>query len=247
MKIIKKIKNKIKKYNANKKFLDDFNAFKRLSSTKRGFNLDWHDRKPCLNDKTYATEFDSHCIYHPAWAARVLAKTKPKIHIDISSALEFVSVVSAFIPIKFYDYRLAEIYLNDLTSEKADILSLPFRDASIESLSCMHVIEHVGLGRYEDNLNPNGDLDAINELKRVVAPSGNLLFVTPVGRPKIMFNAHRIYSYDQIVDYFMGFSLVEFALIPDSRKDVGLIYDAPPEIVNAQKYGCGCFWFVKNQ
>jgi len=247
MKIIKFINRKIKKYNADKKFRNEFVVFKELSSENQRFNLDWRDRKPCLNDKTDTTGFDSHCIYHPAWAARVLARTNPKIHIDISSALEFVSVVSAFIPIKFYDYRPAKIYLNNLTSEKINVSSLPFDDASIESLSCMHVIEHIGLGRYDDALNPDGDLDAINELKRVVAPNGNLLFVTPVGKPKIMFNAHRIYSYGQIIDYFKDFTLVEFALVPDSRKDVGLIYGASPEIVDAQKYGCGCFWFVKNQ
>ena len=134
MKIIKKIKNKIKKYNANKKFQNEFNAFKKLSSTNQRFDLDWSNRKPCLYDKTDTTGFDSHCIYHPAWAARVLAKTRPKVHVDISSALEFISVVSAFIPIKFYDYRPAEIYLNNLTSEKVNISFLPFDDASIESL-----------------------------------------------------------------------------------------------------------------
>lgn len=247
MRIIRFINRKIKKYNADKKFRNEFVTFKELSSKNQRFNLDWRDRKSCLDDKTDTTEFDSHCIYHPAWAARVLARTKPKVHIDISSAIEFVSVVSAFIPIKFYDYRPAKIYLNNLTSEKINILSLPFDNASVESLSCMHVIEHIGLGRYDDTLNPDGDLNAINELKRVMAPNGNLLFVTPVGKPKIMFNAHRIYSYDQIINYFKDFTLVEFALVPDSRKDVGLIYGASPEIVNAQKYGCGCFWFLKNQ
>jgi hypothetical protein len=59
----------------------------------------------------------------------------------------------------------------------------------------MHVIEHIGLGRYGEALDPDGDLKAIRELVRVLAAGGNLLVVVPVGRPRIQFNAHRIYDY----------------------------------------------------
>jgi hypothetical protein len=69
----------------------------------------WEDRWPCLTDETDTTPFDSHYTYHPAWAARVLAKTKPEKHIDIGSILYFVSYVSAFMPIRFYDYRPVEL------------------------------------------------------------------------------------------------------------------------------------------
>ena len=63
---------------------------------------------------------------------------------------------------------------------------------------------------------PDADLQAIAELKRVLAVGGSLLFVAPVGKPKIMFNAHRVYSYDEITKYFEGLELREFALIPDN-------------------------------
>ena len=52
----------------------------------------------------------------------------------------------------------------------------------------MHVIEHIGLGRYGDEMDPDGDLKAIDELKRVLSRKGDLLFVVPVGKPKIMYN-----------------------------------------------------------
>jgi len=109
----------------------------------------------------------------------------------------------------------------------------------------MHVIEHVGLGRYDDPIDPDGDLKAIEELKRVLTKRGNLLFVVPIGQPKVMFNAHRIYSYDQIISYFDPFELIEFALIPDNPEEGGLIVHAKREMANAQTYGCGCFWFRK--
>ena len=99
---------------------------------------------------------------------------------------------------------------------KADITKLNFEDNSINSLSCMHVVEHIGLGRYGDEIDPNGDIKAINELKRVTAKNGDLLFVVPVGKPRVQFNAHRIYSYEMIIEYFNGFELIDYCLIPDN-------------------------------
>lgn len=109
----------------------------------------------------------------------------------------------------------------------------------------MHVIEHIGLGRYGDPINYNGDLKAISELKRVLMEGGNLLFVVPIGTSRIVYNAHRIYSYSQIMSYFEEFELVEFSLIPDHDIGETIIENTTNEIANMQKYGCGMFWFRK--
>ncbi len=192
-----------------------FKDFYRLSKTSdRGFRLSWEDRFPCLGDDTSMTDFDRHYIYHTAWAARILARTKPATHVDISSALYFSAIASAFCPVDFYDFRPADIQLSDLTSGAADLTALAFADQSIPSLSCMHVVEHIGLGRYGDPLDPDGDLRAMRELARVLAPGGSLLFVVPVGKPVIQFNAHRIYAYRQILEAFPELKLREWRLIP---------------------------------
>ena len=228
-------------------FVKDYLLFRSLSaSAKQRFQLKWSDRYPCLEDKTATTDFDRHYIYHPAWASRILARTKPEFHIDISSTLYFCSIVSAFIPMKFYDYRPPKLLLDNLHVSSADLVKLPFEDGSISSLSCMHVVEHVGLGRYGDPLDPNGDLKAIAELKRVMSPESNLLFVVPIGGlPGIMFNAHRIYSYKQIVSYFSNFELKDFWLMRDNNIAGGLIYNASRKMADKCKYGCGCFWFAR--
>ncbi len=242
MQAIKNIyKNTLRRWYRHALFLRDFVVFRRLHKGER-FPVRWGERYPCLDEKTENTTFDAHYIYHPAWAARILAQTRPTLHIDISSALSFSAIASAFVPVDFYDYRPANLQLENLASKRADLLHLPFDDNSIESLSCMHVVEHIGLGRYGDPLDPEGDLKAIAELKRVVKPGGNLLFVTPVGRPRIQFNAHRVYGYEQIMEYFAGFSLWQFALVDDQNQ---FTLDAQPEISRQQNYGCGCWWFVK--
>lgn len=204
--------------------------------------MNWSDRHACLDDRTTLSGFDPHYTYHPAWAARVLSETKPSKHIDIASALHFCTLVSAFVPLEFYDYRPAKLELSNLESKHGNLMRLPFADNSVESISCMHVVEHIGLGRYGDPLDPDGDLKAMMELKRVSAPGGTLLFVTPVGRPRIQFNAHRIYSYQQVMSYFSGFQLRQFALIKDNGDFV-----VDPDLVEAdqQRYGCGCWWFEK--
>jgi len=229
------------------RYFQDYVRFRQMASRlEYRFDVRWRDRYPCLDDNTSQTTFDRHYIYHPAWAARVLTRTNPAVHIDISSTLAFCTVVSAFIPVRFYDYRPARLHLSNLSSNHADLTALPFSDETISSLSCMHVVEHIGLGRYGDKLDPDGDLKAIRELKRVLEPGGSLLFVVPIGRPRIQFNAHRIYSYDHISMCFSDLKLQEFVLIPDHPRDGDLVVNAAPDMANAQNYGCGCFWFKKS-
>ena len=225
-------------------FLSDYFKLKRLSKNGR-FVIKLSELFPCLMDKTITTKFESHYIYHPAWAARIIKKISPEKHIDISSSLHFSTMLSAFIPVEYYDYRPAPMNLDNLISKKANLISLPFEDGSIKSLSCMHVVEHIGLGRYGDPLDVDGDIKAIRELTRVLSVGGSLLFVVPVGKPKIQFNAHRIYSYEQVVEYFADLKLKEFSLVPDDYVENGLIINADPVLVRKQNWGCGCFWFTK--
>lgn len=225
-------------------FLVEWKSFKALSKkvNDQRFQFSSSDLYPILHEKTAVTYFDRHYIYHPAWAARKIAEIKPSVHTDISSTLHFCTQLSAFIPVKFYDYRPADIKLSNLTSDSADLLQLPFDDNSIASLSCMHTIEHIGLGRYGDPLDPTGDVKAMKELQRVLAAEGSLLFVVPVGKPRVMFNAHRVYSYELILQAFNKLRLKEFSLLPDEGY---FIENANPALVSDQNYGCGCFLFTK--
>ncbi|MCL2670032.1 MAG: DUF268 domain-containing protein [Syntrophaceae bacterium] len=223
-------------------FRKNFSAVKESLADNR-FICNWDDRYPCLNNATGTTSFDPHYVYHTAWAARILAETRPALHVDISSHLLFSTLVSAFIPIEFYEYHPAALSLPGLTSGQADLTALPFADASITSLSCMHVVEHIGLERYGDPFDPQGDLKAIKELTRVLSPYGQLLFVVPIGSTaRIQYNAHRIYTYSQILGYFSKLSLDSFAFISDSRE---FIPNAGEADTAGQKYGCGCFRFGK--
>jgi len=223
----------------------EFHRFSALSSEgpRARFRVEWDDCLPCLDDRTAGTGSDRHYVYHTAWAMRVLARSRPAAHVDVASSLYFAALASAFVPVRYFEYRPVELHLSGLACDHADLLDLPFADRSVQSLSCMHVVEHVGLGRYGDPLDPDGDLKAMAELERVLAPGGDLLFVAPVGKPRVQFNAHRIYGFDQVAEAFEGLELVEFALVPDRKNGSTLIDRATKEQADAQRYGCGCFWF----
>lgn len=245
LRLIKKILFKIWYIGASLFILKTYLEFKHRDKKNR-FENHFFSSKPVLFENTPYTRFDTHYIYHTAWAARKVKEIGAVEHVDISSSLYFSSIVSAFIPVRFYDYRPAMLNLANLHSASNDLTKLSFADSSISSLSCMHTLEHVGLGRYGDPIDPDGDLRAAAELERVVAKGGSLLFVVPVGKSVIEFNSHRIYSYQMVIDMFPNLRLKEFSLIPDNALEKGIVYNATKEQSDMQKYGCGCFWFVND-
>ncbi len=229
-------------------FIFDYFKYNSLSNSvgvDKKFNAKLTNIYPIFSDKTAAHGFDRHYIFHTAWAARIVKKVNPEFLVDVSSSLYFSSILSAFVPVRFYDYRPADLSLSGLISQQGDLMNLPLEDNSIECISCMHVIEHVGLGRYGDPIDPNGDMKAINELIRVTKQGGNIIYVTPVGKSAVKFNAHRIYSYEQIIDRFKGCEVVEFSLIQDDSIGGSIIENADSNLVAKQIYACGLFHFRK--
>lgn len=222
----------------------DYRRFIALDTSPR-FSYTWRTFFPQIFDKTTLTGFDRHYVYHTTWAARKVQQKNPALHTDIASSLYFPGIVSAFIPVAFYDYRPAPLHLSGLTTEHADLTQLHFADNSVESLSCMHTIEHIGLGRYGDPVDPDGDSKACKELARVLAPGGQLIFVTPVGREAVIqFNAHRIYTYEAVLALFPTLTLTEFSYVPEYGT-AGIQTNADPAALQKETYACGLFVFTK--
>jgi len=201
------------------------------------------DTYPCLFDKTSTTRVDSHYFYQDLWAFKKIIHHNPQKHIDVGSNVVFVGFLTGITQVSFVDIRPLKVSnVSNLESIKGSILEMPFEDNSVESLSCLHVAEHIGLGRYGDPLDPMGTKKAAAELSRVLAKGGNLFFSLPVGKPKLCFNAHRIHSPRQIVDYFGDLKLVELSGSDDNKN---FIENIDIEILENSRYGCGMFWFTK--
>jgi hypothetical protein len=205
-------------------------------------NIGLSDTHPCLGDWTTHTPFDAHYFYQGAWLARRVAINMPSKHTDIGSSVLTVGVLSATVETEFVDFRPLKVNLPSLTSLAGNILELSFADNSIESLSCLHVIEHIGLGRYGDPLDPKGSIKAAAELQRVVRPGGKLYLSLPVGRERVCFNAHRVHAPSTVLSMLSQMQLVEFSLVDDEGK-----YHENKALQEAGKleYGCGMFIFEK--
>ena len=205
-------------------------------------NIKLADLQPCLGDWTISTPFDPHYFYQGAWAARKLKLLSPEKHVDIASSVLMISVLSGFIDTTFVDYRPLKVSLKGLSSISGDILSLPFAEDSVNSLSCLHVIEHIGLGRYGDPLDPMGSIKGALELQRVLETGGNLLLSLPIGRERICFNAHRVHSPSSVLRLFTSLQLVDFSFVDDAGQ-----FHESAQLNQAQllDYGCGLFHFQK--
>lgn len=214
----------------------------RQFQAKSGERLRVADSYPCLADWVSSTPYDPHYFYQGAWLSRRIAEAKPELHVDVGSSVMTVGVMSAYVPTVFVDYRPLNAQLPNLLNVGGSIVSLPFATASIGSLSCMHVLEHIGLGRYGDPLDPDGARKAAAELARVLAPGGRLYLTTPVGRERVCFNAHRVFSPTRLPDLLSGLSLRAFSWVDDAGQFHSV--DQPGDAV-ANEYACGFYEFEK--
>jgi predicted SAM-dependent methyltransferase len=129
--------------------------------------------------------------------------------------------IAAFTRVTFVDIRPLDAAVPGLESVAGSVVEMPFADRSLESLSCLHVAEHIGLGRYGDPLDPLGTRKAAAELARVLAPGGTLLFSLPVGQPRTNFNAHRVHDPRAVPAMFGDLRLDAFAAVDDSGLRAG--------------------------
>ncbi len=207
-----------------------------------GQKISFFDMQPCLGDWSTHTPFDAHYFYQGAWLSRKLSDAKPARHVDIGSSVMTMSVLSAWVDTVFVDYRPLKAALPGLVSVAGSILNLPFPNDSIDSLSCLHVIEHIGLGRYGDPIDPKGSVKAAIELQRILRPGGKLHLSLPIGRERVCFNAHRVHSPDSVVKMFPDLKLVDFSYVDDKGQ---LMERQSLSSAGSLEYGCGLFHFEK--
>jgi hypothetical protein len=73
-------------------------------------------------------------------------------------------------------------------------------------------------------------------------PGGKLFLSVPVGRERVCFNAHRVFSPSTVKDFFQELQLKAFSLVDDAGR---FHEEILPEGADNLDYGCGLFEFVK--
>jgi hypothetical protein len=197
------------------RFFRDARAYRRLPGAEPIRSADLY---PCLWDKVYRTPVDPTYFYQDTWAARKIFAAHPAFHVDIGSTALLVGVLAQFTAVCSLDIRPLSVKIAGLSACRGSGLALPLASGSVKSLSSLCVIEHIGLGRYGDPLDPAGSDRAARELQRILAPSGDLYVSVPVeDRDRTYFNAHRAFSVPSFLAKFPELALVDSAFVQNHR------------------------------
>jgi hypothetical protein len=226
------------------RFLHDAFLYRRAAwGSEFPFRLS--DLHPILTDSGEdAGTMRGHYFHQDLWAARKIFLARPQMHIDLGSRIDgFVAHLLTFMPVTVVDVRSLDDGIDGLRFIRDDGTTLStLADDSVESLSSLHAVEHFGLGRYGDRIDPKGCFRAMGALTRVLRPGGTLYFSVPIGRERLEFNAHRVFSPVTVIDAFRGLTLKSFAAVDDE----GLLDSrATPEAYASADYSCGLFEFSK--
>lgn len=230
------------------KFRDDYADFLR----KRG-NEDLHNStfklRPILNEsKENSASMIQHYTNQDLYVAQQVFASNPKKHVDVGSSMNgFVHHVAAFREIEVFDIRPMTHQFRNVKFTKLNLMdadAVANRRSCTDSLSCLHTLEHFGLGRYGDPIDPLGHKKGFALLASLLESKGVFFLSVPIGRPKIDFNAHRIFSFKQIKDlYDPGFKLEAFAYEDDNlnfHPDCSA-EEAEQLDFNQFNFGCGIF------
>ncbi|MDP3962622.1 MAG: DUF268 domain-containing protein [bacterium] len=191
------------------RFFRDYDLFRKYPPNT-AYKVSTADLFPRIYDRVESHKLDPVYFLQGTWCAKKIFEEKPSEHYDVGSQALMVGIISQFVPTTMIDIRPLALSLPGLSFVKGDITELPFKEGSISSLSSICVIEHIGLGRYGDRLDPFGTEKAAKELARVLRKGGCLYISVPVdAENKVYFNAHRSFTRDYILELFKTLKLSE--------------------------------------
>ena len=219
----------------------------------KGNSLDFPFGKffPILNERNSESGImNGHYFHQDLLIATKIYNTNPIRHIDIGSRTDgFVAHVAVFREIEIIDIREQKSDVANIKFTQLDLMSLPLNMIECcDSISSLHAIEHFGLGRYGDPIDYNGHLKAISNITKMLKPGGKFYFSTPIGKQRIEFNAHRVFSIRYLINLFQNdFQIENFSYVNDFGDlftDVKL-NDSDIKNNYGCTYGCGIFELIK--
>ncbi|MEI6647766.1 MAG: DUF268 domain-containing protein [bacterium] len=190
-------------------------------------------------------------FYQDLIVAQRIFKINPARHVDVGSRIDgFVAHVASFRPIEVIDIRPLLCKIPNVRFIQQNMMT-PLCDHLVDycdSLSCLHAIEHFGLGRYGDPLCIDGHLKGLQQLNKILKPNGKFYISVPIGPQRIEYNAHRVFSIKYLLDLFSeDYQLDRFSYVDDKgelHEDASL---SSPQIETnfGCWYGCGIFELTK--
>lgn len=159
---------------------------------------------PCLHDRFQeGGSTKSEYFWQDLLVARWIFEAKPQRHVDVGSRLDgFVAHVASFREIEVFDVRPITTHISGVVFKQADLMQPVATDSAGEccdSLSCLHALEHFGLGRYGDPIDPKGYERGIANMAHLLKPGGRFYLSTPIGQERVEFNANHVFEPGTII------------------------------------------------
>lgn len=211
---------------------------------------------PCLHDR-YAEggTTKSEYFWQDLLVARAIHMADPVKHVDIGSRVDgFVAHLASFRECEVFDVRSISTSVPGVIFRQADLMnpkSLPNPEGIgyCDSLSCLHAIEHFGLGRYGDPINPLGYQLGISNMAQLLRVGGIFYLSTPIGEERVEFNANWVFDPRSIIRCAEGVGLVLQKLIvinPENGPQEFSIDAVALADLALKRYQLGLFIFKKN-
>lgn len=232
-------------------YFEDLKSLKKQIESKNKNEFPFGKKYPVLNEKFSTSGIASgHYFHQDLLIAQRIFQNQPVNHVDIASRVDgFVAHVASFRKIEVFDIRSLPDYIYNVKFIQADLMHL---DQNLihytDSISCLHVIEHFGLGRYNDPIDIDGHLKGLENIYQILKPGGRFYFSTPIGPQRIEFNAHRVFSVKYLLELFnKKYDIIHFSYVNDKGdlfKNVALT-DREIEHNFGCIFGCGIFEMIK--
>jgi SAM-dependent methyltransferase len=226
-------------------FWANYRAFKRKAGSNPAFPI--RSFYVLLGDrKDSSGSAKGHYFHQDLLVAQRIFANNPARHVDIGSRVDgFVAHVASFRPIEVFDIRPLADLINNVQFTQADLMQLDEQLVGYtDSLSCLHTIEHFGLGRYGDPIDPNGYLKGLQNLGRILQSGGTFYFSTPIGPQRTEFNAHRVFSVAYLLELFRpDYELLHVSYV-DDKGDLHRHINLTEVSIQSNfgcRYGCGIF------
>lgn len=226
---------------------DDAEEYQRLNQ-RPNFGIRREDMWPIIIDKYDDAGTMGNYFWQDLWAARRIIRSGVRQHFDIGSRLDgFIAhLLAADIDVEMIDIRKfpgeAE-HLHTIVDDATYLNQIP--DESVESMSALCSLEHFGLGRYGDPVDPEACFKCFDNIQKKLKKGARLYISVPVGKEHIEFNAHRIFYADTIIKCFNTLNLEEFSCVSEGSIEYNVDINKYDEDLHNGQYRYGLFAFIK--
>ena len=225
----------------------DVKMYKELNK-RSNFDIQEKYMWPIVGEKYANAGRMGNYFWQDLWAAKKIIESRVEEHYDIGSRVDgFIAhLLAADIRVNMIDIRPFPAEAENLYTIVDDATLLrQIQDDSVDSMSALCSLEHFGLGRYGDAIDPEACFKCFDNIQRKLKKGGKLYISLPIGKERVEFNAHRIFYANTVKECFSTLQLKEFSCAAEGKIEYNVeIHQYDNDLHNGE-YRYGLFYFVK--